>query len=116
VALPPGLSQLAYGALLVGGRVVLPEIDRMRPELAAREMIDRPLLVFAGSADERAPVADAQRIAREVHGSRVVVLEGAGHNSAIRRALGDEGMREIAQLLSSLLPLPRSGTGSRGGP
>lgn len=41
--------------------------------------IDVPTLVVVGSEDEFTPVADAQLIHREVAGSTLVVIEGAGH-------------------------------------
>jgi len=47
--------------------------------------IDVPTLVVVGSEDEFTPVEDAQLIHREVAGSTLVVIEGAGHLPNLER-------------------------------
>jgi pimeloyl-ACP methyl ester carboxylesterase len=44
-----------------------------------------PTLVVVGSDDEFTPVADAERIHREVDGSTLVVIDGAGHLPNLER-------------------------------
>ncbi|WP_326943515.1 alpha/beta hydrolase [Amycolatopsis sp. NBC_01307] len=47
--------------------------------------IDVPTLVVVGSDDEFTPVHDAERIHREVRGSTLVVIDGAGHLPNLER-------------------------------
>ncbi len=47
--------------------------------------IDVPALVVVGSEDEFTPVADAELIHREIRGSTLVVVEGAGHLPNLER-------------------------------
>ncbi|AKF07347.1 hypothetical protein DB32_004496 [Sandaracinus amylolyticus] len=100
--LPPLLDGLAYGALLLGARVVMPELDRIRPEASARA-IDRdvPVLVFAGGADRRAPIDDARRITRALSRARIVAIEGADHEEMVARSF--ERIPEIEALLHDAL-------------
>ncbi|UJR80064.1 alpha/beta hydrolase [Sandaracinus amylolyticus] len=100
--LPPVLDGLAYGALLLGARVVMPELDRIRPEASARG-IDRdvPVLVFAGSADRRAPIDDARRITRTLSRARIVAIEGADHEEMMTRSF--EHIADIDALLRDAL-------------
>lgn len=49
------------------------------------ENIDVPTLVVVGSDDEFTPVHDAERIHREVPGSTLVVIDGAGHLPNLER-------------------------------
>lgn len=76
----PGFDLLAYGALLSGGRLALPELDRIRPEAAATRVSRRTrALLVAGGDDDRAPPTDARRIARGLAHARVVVAPGMQH-------------------------------------
>ncbi|MEM1417295.1 MAG: alpha/beta fold hydrolase, partial [Myxococcota bacterium] len=78
--LPPVLGELAYGALLTGGRLALPDVDRIRPALAARGIpASARVLVIAGEADDRAPPSDARAIADGVPQARVATVPGMGH-------------------------------------
>lgn len=73
------LDEVAYGAMQTGGRLVLPQIDRIDPAAAAARLPrDTRMVVFAGGDDDRAPASDARRIAARVHG-RVVVVPGLDH-------------------------------------
>jgi 3-oxoadipate enol-lactonase len=44
-----------------------------------------PTLVLAGTEDVSTPVADLERLHEEVAGSRLLVLDGAGHLSSVER-------------------------------
>ncbi|NBH11996.1 alpha/beta fold hydrolase [Amycolatopsis sp. SID8362] len=57
-----------------------------RPDyVPALKDIDVPTLVVVGSEDEFTPVADAELIHREIRGSTLVVVEGAGHLPNLER-------------------------------
>ncbi|MFJ7215779.1 alpha/beta fold hydrolase [Amycolatopsis sp. NPDC098790] len=57
-----------------------------RPDYTpALRHIDVPTLVVVGSEDEFTPVADAELIHREIPGSTLVVVEGAGHLPNLER-------------------------------
>ncbi len=100
--LPPGLDALAYGALLVGARVALPELDRIAPVRAVERLPrDLPILVIAGGADRRAPESDARRIVQGLSRARVVVLPGADHEAMLARALEPEGLEASDALLAT---------------
>lgn len=68
--------------------------------------IDVPVLVITGSEDRVAPPAHAQRMAGEIPGARLAVIEGAGHisnieapdrfNAALSEFLGDLERRRAA--------------------
>jgi alpha-beta hydrolase superfamily lysophospholipase len=80
--LPSPLDRVAFGALRVGGPLVLPELDRMRPVASAARMpAEIPVLVFAGDADDRAPPDDARRISEPLARARVVIVPGMEHES-----------------------------------
>lgn len=57
-----------------------------RPDYTpALNRIDVPTLVVVGSEDEFTPVSDAELIHREIAGSALVVIEGAGHLPNLER-------------------------------
>jgi pimeloyl-ACP methyl ester carboxylesterase len=98
--LPPIADELAYGALLLGGAVLLPELDRIRPAEAARAIrTDSPVLIFAGERDTRAPVSDARAIAARLSQARVIVVPDAEHEEVGRYVTADEGLRAIRDLI-----------------
>jgi len=91
----PGLDQLAYGSLLLGGRLALPELDRIRPVTAARAVPpSASLLVIAGTADDRAPVSDARRIAEASGHGTVLAVEGLDHD-ALGRLVHHESWTQV---------------------
>ncbi|HEX8456103.1 MAG TPA: alpha/beta fold hydrolase [Pyrinomonadaceae bacterium] len=62
--------------------------------------IDRPVLVVVGSLDAITPPADSERMHREIRGSRLAVIEGAGHVSNMERA--PEFNRALENFLNEL--------------
>ena len=97
--LPPLIDDVAFGALWVGGRLVLPELDRIAPCQAATHMpSDLPVLVIAGDRDARAPVEDARCIARTLTSARVVILPG--DHEEVSGCVGEPaGLSEIGPFL-----------------
>lgn len=101
--LPPLVGEVAYGALLVGGRMVLPELDEIAPARAAAAMpADVPVLVLVGERDERAPLSDAQRIVAPLADARIVTLEGADHEEVSGSVATPPGLAAVAGFLEAL--------------
>jgi pimeloyl-ACP methyl ester carboxylesterase len=48
--------------------------------------LDVPLVVLAGDADRVVPVAESERVARQVRGATLRVFHGAGHMLPLERA------------------------------
>ena len=61
--------------------------------------IGRPTLVIHGTADRVIPVSNGRRLASEIPGARLVLVEGAGHGVMIERA--DLVNQEIEKFLSA---------------
>jgi len=61
-----------------------------------------PTLIIVGSLDEITPVRDAQLMHREIRGSHLEILEGAGHVSNLERAA--EFTRALETFLDALQP------------
>jgi pimeloyl-ACP methyl ester carboxylesterase len=101
--LPPILDTLAFAALWLGGQLVITDIDRIRPFEAAARFPDVPMLIFAGGADDRAPVDDARRIADAAPRARVIVVEGADHDAVLRHVSSRAALREIEELVGRLV-------------
>jgi pimeloyl-ACP methyl ester carboxylesterase len=101
--LPPILSELAFGALWVGGRIVLPELDRIAPRDAAAHMPrDVPVLVIVGEADARAPLEDARAITGPLEEAAIVVAPGLDHEEVSAIVAAPEGLAAIAPFLDGL--------------
>jgi pimeloyl-ACP methyl ester carboxylesterase len=98
--LAPGLSQLAFGALWVGGHLVLPEFDCIAPRDAALRMPrDVPTLVFVGERDARAPLEDAQAITQSLRAASIVVAPGLDHEEVSAIVSRPDGLRMVAAFL-----------------
>ncbi|HEX8748743.1 MAG TPA: alpha/beta fold hydrolase [Pyrinomonadaceae bacterium] len=61
-----------------------------------------PTLIIVGSEDQLTPPKDAELMHREIRGSRLEVIEGAGHVSNLERP--DEFNRHLRDFLDSLQP------------
>jgi pimeloyl-ACP methyl ester carboxylesterase len=46
-----------------------------------------PTLIIVGSEDKISPLSDAELMRREIRGSRLEVIEGAGHVSNLERPM-----------------------------
>lgn len=100
--LPPILDQLAYSGFLVVAPAVIPNFDEISPlSAAAKVPATVPVLVLAGSADQRATPAEAKAIADAI-GARaeLVVFPDADHLAlAIREP--EKYRRVVTDFLSS---------------
>ncbi len=102
--LPPVLDTIAYGALRVGALVALPDIDRMRPvDAAARAPSDTRALVFAGTADQRAPMVDARAIVSRMPHAQLVEARGLDHDQ-LGSVVSRREWREIEPFLDEVAP------------
>jgi pimeloyl-ACP methyl ester carboxylesterase len=62
--------------------------------------INCPTLIIVGSLDQITPPADAELLNREIRGSRLEIIEGAGHISNVERPV--EFNRALENFLSEL--------------
>lgn len=107
--LPPVLDQLAYGALLVGGRIALPELDEIAPARAATLMPPAlPVLVIVGERDARAPLSDAQEIVSPLTDAEIVVLPGLDHEAVSACLVTREGRALVTDFVAGLARPPRT--------
>lgn len=97
-----GIDSIAFGALWIGGRIVVRDLDRIRPAEAAARMPHVPTLIFAGSADDRAPIDDARRIAAAAPRAEVVVVPGADHAAVLAYTASDDALVTIAALIDEI--------------
>ena len=81
MALPPGLSHVAYAGLRTVGPLFLPHLEQISPVNAISGVPeDVPVLILAGDADRHARLHEAQAIvARVASHAKLVVFAGAPH-------------------------------------
>lgn len=99
IALPPVLDWLACAGLRLMGPLVLDDSEHISPlDASARMPREMPVLILAGSADNRALPEEAEAIREQIGGSaKLVIIEGAGHSDLIM--VGRERVRsEIRDL------------------
>ncbi|MGH9901172.1 MAG: alpha/beta fold hydrolase [Pyrinomonadaceae bacterium] len=83
-------------AAALRGMAVRKDQTDMLPEIFA------PTLIIVGSEDAITPPADAESMRREIRGSRLIVIEGAGHVSNLERPA--EFNRALVDFLDALQP------------
>jgi pimeloyl-ACP methyl ester carboxylesterase len=66
------------------------------------ERIIAPTLIIAGSEDEITPLADAELMRREIRGSQLKIIEGAGHLSSIEQP--EQFNRALREFLDAQQP------------
>jgi pimeloyl-ACP methyl ester carboxylesterase len=69
----------------VGAAAALRGMALRRDQTSLLVNIFQPALIIVGSEDQITPPADAETMRREIRGSRLEVIEGAGHVSNIER-------------------------------
>lgn len=83
-------------AAALRGMSARPDQTHLLPRILA------PTLIIVGSEDQLTPVKDAEVMHREIRGSRLEVIEGAGHVSNLERP--SEFNHALRQFLDSLQP------------
>jgi pimeloyl-ACP methyl ester carboxylesterase len=68
-----------------GAAAALQGMAQRQDQTAFLSRIISPTLIIVGREDSLAPLADAEIMHREIGGSRLVIIEGAGHVSNIER-------------------------------
>lgn len=68
-----------------GAAAALHGMAQRQDQTAFLSRIISPTLIIVGREDSLAPLADAELMHREIGGSRLVIIEGAGHVSNIER-------------------------------
>jgi pimeloyl-ACP methyl ester carboxylesterase len=66
-------------------------------QIALLSQISCPTLILVGREDPITPVADSERMHREIAGSRLVVIENAAHVSNLERT--DQFNEELMRFL-----------------
>jgi len=80
--LPAALAWLAHRGLRAVSPFVFPDLARIRPVDAARQIpASTPVLILVGTDDDRAPRSDADAIRSRVHQGCVVPFPGLTHES-----------------------------------
>jgi alpha-beta hydrolase superfamily lysophospholipase len=97
--LPPILDDIAYAGANLVCPLILPDVDRIAPVESIGQIPQTvPVLLMAGSVDNRARPAEARELYERVasHG-RLVFFEGAGHVSLLNHdpALYRETVRQL---------------------
>jgi pimeloyl-ACP methyl ester carboxylesterase len=90
-----GTNPLGAAAAL-RGMAERPDQTHLLPRILA------PTLIIVGSEDQVTPTKDAEFMRREIRGSRLEVIEGAGHVSNLERP--EEFNRALRNFLDSLQP------------
>jgi pimeloyl-ACP methyl ester carboxylesterase len=83
-------------AAALRGMMERPDQTHLLPSILA------PALIVVGSEDQITPIKDAELMHREIRGSRLEVIEGAGHVSNMERP--EEFNRALRSFLDSLQP------------
>ena len=117
MALPPGLSHVAYAGMRTVGPLFLPHMDQVSPLNAIRGIPeDVPVLIMAGEADRHARLDEVRAVFRQIatHG-KFVLFPGAPHGNLHNsdRDLYErtvmEFCREIPELTKLSTPTAASG-------
>lgn len=81
------LRAMITGTSAEGAAGVLRGMAARRDHTDHLDRITAPTLIIVGSEDTVTPPADAELMRREIRGSRLVVIEGAGHVSNLEKPI-----------------------------
>ena len=96
------VREMMLGTKAVGAAAALRGMAVRRDQTDWLSAIVAPTLILVGSGDVLTPPADALKMQREIRGSRLEIMEGAGHLSNIERPA--EFNRALASFLHTLEP------------
>lgn len=91
---------LMHGTTPEGAAAALRAMAVRRDQTELLSSIDVPTLIVVGSEDAITPPADAEAMSAQIEGSRLVVIEGAGHVSNVERP--GEFNRALVEFLRGL--------------
>lgn len=94
------VRKMMLGVNAEGAAAALRGMALRRDQTDILSKIDVPTLVIVGSEDAVTPPSEAETLHERIEGSRLVVVEGAGHVSNIERP--EEFDRALAEFLESL--------------
>lgn len=94
------LRQMMVGTDPEGAAAALRGMAARQDQTSFLSRIIAPTLIIAGSKDALTPVADAELMHREIGGSRLQIIEGAGHVSNLERP--EEFNRAFVKFLSDV--------------
>jgi pimeloyl-ACP methyl ester carboxylesterase len=95
------VRSMLLGTSPEGAAAALRGMARRRDQTDLLQAIDVPTLIVVGSEDSVTPPADAELMRDKVGGSRLVLVEGAGHMSNVERP--EDFNHALAEFLGSLL-------------
>ncbi len=94
------VRKMMLGVKPEGAAAALRGMAVRRDQTDLLSKIDAPTLVVVGSEDAVTPPSDAEAMHSRIEGSRLVVIEGAGHVSNVERP--DEFDRALVEFLEGL--------------
>jgi 3-oxoadipate enol-lactonase len=94
------VREMMLGVNAEGAAAALRGMALRRDQTDMLSKIDVPALVIVGSEDTVTPPSDAEAMRERIEGSRLVVIEGAGHVSNLERP--EEFDRALVEFLESL--------------
>jgi 3-oxoadipate enol-lactonase len=94
------VREMMLGVNAEGAAAALRGMALRRDQTDLLSKIDVPALVIVGSEDAVTPPADAEAMRERIEGSRLVIIEGAGHVSNIERP--EEFDRALVEFLEGL--------------
>jgi pimeloyl-ACP methyl ester carboxylesterase len=97
---PEGVRAMMLGTSPDTAAAALRAMAVRRDQTELLPSIKVPTLILVGSEDSITPPADAEAIGAKIEGSRLVVVEGAGHLSNVERP--SEFNRALAEFLRGL--------------
>ena len=94
------IREMIVGTEPEGAASVLRGMAVRKDHTSFLSRIIAPTLIVVGSNDSITPVADSELMHREIGGSRLRIMEGAGHVSNLERA--EEFNRELVKFINDV--------------
>ena len=97
---PEGVRAMMLGTRPEGAAAALRAMAVRRDQTELLPSINVPTLIVVGAEDSITPPADSEALSAKIEGSRLVVIEGAGHLSNVERP--EEFNRALVEFLRGL--------------